>query len=54
MPEAPPRFVVAFGISLFAVRLLVDSVQSVVGLYTGKALAARGDVERALDTDIPD
>ncbi len=54
LPEAPPRFVVAFGISLFAVRLLVDAVQSVKGLITGEALAARGDVERALDVEIPD
>ena len=54
LPEAPPRFVVAFGISLFAVRLLVDTVQSVAGLFTGEALAARGEAERALDIDIPD
>jgi TRAP-type C4-dicarboxylate transport system permease small subunit len=54
LPEAPPRFVVFFGLALFAVRLLVDAVLSVVGLFTGKALAARGDVDRALDIDAPD
>jgi len=54
LPEAPPRFVVAFGLSLFAVRLLVDAVQSVVGLFTGEALASRGETERALDIEIPD
>ena len=53
-PEAPPRFVVFFGIFLFAVRLLVDAVQSVVGLFTGEALAARGETERALDIEISD
>ena len=54
LAEWPPRFIVAFGISLFAVRLLVDAVQSVIGLYTGEALAARGESERALDIEIPD
>ena len=53
LPEAPPRFVVAFGISLFAVRLFVDAVRSVIGLYTGEALASRGESERALDIEIP-
>ena len=54
LPEAPPRFVVAFGISLFAVRLFVDAVRSVIGLYTGEALASKGETERALDIEIPE
>ena len=53
-PEAPPRFIVAFGLGLFAVRLLVDAVRSVLGLYTGEALAARSESDRALDIEIPD
>ena len=51
-PEAPPRFVVFFGIALFAIRLLVDALRSVIGLYTGEAHAARGETERALDLEI--
>lgn len=53
-PEAPPRFIVAFGLFLFAVRLLVDAVRSVVGLFTGQALAARGETDRALEVEIPE
>lgn len=53
-PEAPPRFIVALGLGLFAVRLLVDAVRSVVGLFTGEALAARGESDRALDAEIPE
>ena len=52
--EWPPRFVVFFGIALFAVRLLVDAVQSVIGLITGEALASRGETERALDVEVPE
>ena len=52
-PEAPPRFVVFFGLALFSVRLLVDAVRSVVGLRTGEAKAARSETERALDIEIP-
>jgi len=51
-PEAPPRFVVFLGIALLAVRLLVDAVRSVLGLFTGEAHAARGETERALDIEI--
>lgn len=50
-PEAPPRFVVFLGLALFAVRLLVDAVKSIYGLYTGEALAARSETERVLETD---
>jgi TRAP-type C4-dicarboxylate transport system permease small subunit len=53
-PEAPPRLVVSVGLGLFALRLLVDAVRSVVGLFTGEAHAARGEAERALDIDTPD
>lgn len=53
-PEAPPRFVVSFGLALFALRLLVDAVRSIVGLFTGEAYAARGEAERALDIESPD
>jgi TRAP-type C4-dicarboxylate transport system permease small subunit len=54
LPEAPPRFVVSLGLGLFALRLLVDAVRSVVGLFTGEAHAARGEAERVLDIDTPD
>lgn len=53
LPEAPPRFIVFLGIALFAVRLLVDAVQSVIGLVTGEAHAARSEAERALEIEIP-
>lgn len=53
-PEAPPRFVVFFGIALLAVRLLVDAVRSLLDLTRGEASAARGEAERVLDLEISD
>lgn len=52
-PEAPPRFIVFFGVALFAVRLLADAVGSIVGLRTGTAHAARSEAERALEIEVP-
>lgn len=54
LPEAPPRFIVFFGLALFAVRLLVDAIRAVHGLITGEALAARSETDRVLDGDIPE
>lgn len=54
LPEAPPRFIIFFGLTLFAVRLAVDAVRAVVGLFTGEALATRSDAERVLDIKVPD
>lgn len=52
LPEWPAKFCVFFALTLFAVRLLVDAVRSVLGLMQGTAVAAKGDEERALDADL--
>ncbi len=52
LPEAPPRFVLFFGLAVFSLRLLVDAIKSMIGLYTGKAVAARSEEARALESEI--
>ncbi len=52
LPEAPIRFVAFFGLALFSVRLLVDSITSVHALITGTAHASRSEEARALDSEI--
>jgi TRAP-type C4-dicarboxylate transport system permease small subunit len=52
LPEAPPRFIVFLGLAVFSIRLLVDAIKSVIGLYTGKAVAARSEEARALESEV--
>lgn len=52
LPEYPARFVAFFGLALFALRLLVDGVISVIGLITGTAVATRSEEARALEAEI--
>ena len=52
IPEAPFRFIVFFGLLLFAVRLFVDAIISTKGFFTGDAQATRSEEERALDVEI--
>ena len=47
LPEYPARFVAFFGLALFAVRLLVDSVISVIALKKGQAVATESEEARA-------
>lgn len=49
--EWPAKFAVFAGLGLFAVRLLVDSVQSVRGLIAGTASATRSEEDRVLDAE---
>ena len=51
LPESPPRFIVFFGLAVFSVRLLVDSISSTIGLYTGKAVAALSEQARVLKSE---
>ncbi|MDA1101698.1 MAG: TRAP transporter small permease [Proteobacteria bacterium] len=50
--EWPAKFAVFFGIALFTVRLLVDAVQSVIGIMKGTATATRSEEDRVLDAEI--
>ncbi len=52
IPESPFRFIVFFGITLFAIRLAVDAVISTIGFFTGEAQATRSEEERALDVEV--
>jgi len=52
LPEWPSRFIVFFGLAIFAIRLFIDAIMSIYGLYTGTALAAKGEVEHALEQEI--
>ena len=51
LPEYPARFVAFLGLALFAVRLLVDAVMSVIALKEGQAVAAKSEEARALDAE---
>lgn len=52
LPEAPPRFMVFFGLAMFSLRLLIDVVTSVIGLYTGQAVAARSQDAKVLEPPV--
>ena len=52
LPEYPIRFVAFFGLALFLVRLFIDSVTSVYGLYTGTALATKSEEARVIEAEI--
>lgn len=39
---------VFFGLAVFSMRLLVDSVTSVIGIYSGSAVAANSEEARVL------
>lgn len=51
LPEAPVKFIAFFGLTLFAIRLFIDAVVSVVGVVNGTAVAARAEEARILDTE---
>ena len=52
IPEAPFRFIVFFGLLLFSIRLVVDSIISTRGFFTGEAQATISEEERALEIEI--
>jgi TRAP-type C4-dicarboxylate transport system permease small subunit len=52
VPEWPARFIVFFGLAIFAVRLLVDAVVAIIGVVTGSAVAARSEAEIALEKEV--
>ena len=51
LPESPPRFIVFFGLAVFSLRLLVDAITSIFGLFSGRAVASFSEKTRALDAD---
>lgn len=51
-PEAPPRFIVFVGLALFALRLFVDSIQSVYSLITHQARATQSETDRVLEQEL--
>ncbi|MBN4083130.1 TRAP transporter small permease [bacterium AH-315-B06] len=52
LPEYPIRFVAFFGLALFSIRLFVDSITSVYGLYTGTAHATKSEEARVIEAEI--
>lgn len=54
LPESPARFVAFFGLALFSVRLLVDSVTSIHGLIKGSAVATLSEEARVIESVKPD
>ena len=50
--EWPAKFALFFGIGLFAIRLLVDLVQSIHGIIHDTATATRAEEDRVLDTEL--
>ena len=52
LPESPARFIIFFGITIFAARLLIDAIQSIIGIADGTAVAARSEEDRALETEV--
>ena len=50
--EWPAKFALFFGIGLFAIRLLVDLVQSIHGIIYDTATATRAEEDRVLDTEL--
>lgn len=51
VPESPARFAIFIGLLALTVRLFADAVISIHGLGAGKAVAARGEESRVLDTE---
>jgi TRAP-type C4-dicarboxylate transport system permease small subunit len=52
IPEWPGRFIVALGLSLLALRLVIDFITSIIGLATGRAMVGRSEVEVALEKEV--
>ena len=52
LPEYPARFIVFFGLALFAVRLLADAIASIFGLAKGSAVASRSEEARAMESEV--
>ncbi|MDE0726919.1 MAG: TRAP transporter small permease [Alphaproteobacteria bacterium] len=50
--EWPAKFAVFFGVALFAVRLLVDLIQSIHGIVNDTATATRSEEDRILDAEL--
>lgn len=52
LPESPARFVVFLGLAVFAVRLFLDAILSILALIRGEAVATRSEEDRALDAEL--
>ncbi|MCH7477512.1 MAG: TRAP transporter small permease [SAR324 cluster bacterium] len=52
LPESPARFAVFFGLAVFSLRLLVDSITSIYGLVRGRAVASLSEKARLLGKQI--
>lgn len=48
IPEWPGKFVVALGVALFTLRLVLDTIYDLIGLYTGEAKATASETDRVL------
>lgn len=51
VPEWPGKLVVVIGVGLFALRLALDTILDLWGLFTGTAQAAASETERVLSHD---
>jgi len=52
LPEFPPRFIVFFGLAVFAVRLVIDLIQSIISIAQGTAQATLSEEDRILQREI--
>ena len=52
LPESPARFAVFFGLAVFSLRLLVDSITSIYGLVRGQAVASLSEKARLVGKQI--